>query len=279
MQTFELFRYQLLPISQHQQELFSKQVSADDIRAHKNEYFDQVLSDLPQFRHRGLEIRHKVERHTDEWFIFKLGTHKTVDRDTEEFQRERIESWPNVTVVVHNNPETQIISISKNQRAFSSSSSVAKLFERTVNGPLRAYGLTIQIKEQFEKNNFWSVVKQHEGKVTRVRFEMIAPNMANISRVLKVDLRQMNRDSNCQKTNIELQAVDGAALEISENNELIDGCVEYSSMGGGDIAIKIRGIKKEIRTSTTVKSVQIDELLLNVPGVDLLAVVKQLLAK
>lgn len=270
MQTFELFRYQLLPISQHQQDLFFKQLSADDIRAHKNEFFDQVLSDLPSFRHRGFEIRHKVEYHQGKWFIFKLGAHKSVDRDTEEFQKERIESWPNVTVLVNNDPEIQVIAITRNQRAFSSPSSVAKLFERTLYSPLRAYGLTIQIKEQFEKNDFWSLVSQYEGKVLRVRFEMIAPNMANISRVLKVDLKQLNRDSNCQQTNIELQAVDGATLEISKENELIDGCVEYSSMGGGDIAIKIRGLRREVRTSTTVKTVQIDELLLDAPGSDLL---------
>lgn len=279
MQTFELFRYQLLPISQHQQELFSNHLSADEIRARKNEFFDRVLSELPQFRHRGLEIKHKVEYHAAEWFVFKLGAHKSVDRDTEEFRKERIESWPNVTVVVHNDPDTQVISISRNQRAFSSTSSVAKLFERTLTPPLRAYGLTIQIREQFEKNNFWSVVKAHKGKVNRVRFEMIAPNMANISRVLKVDLRQLNRDSNCQKTNLELEALPGAALEITEKNDLIDGCVEYASLGGGDIAIKIRGLKKEIRTSTTVKSVEIDELFLQVPGSDLLGVVKSLLAK
>ena len=204
MQTFELFRYQLLPISQHQQELFSSPLSADEIRARKNEFFDQVLSRLPQFRHRGLEIKHKVEHHVAEWFIFKLGAHKSVDRDTEEFHKERIESWPNVTGIVHNSPDTQVISISRNPRAFSSTSSVAKLFERTVTPALRAFGLTIQIREQFEQNNFWSVLKQYEGKVSRVRFEMVAPNMANISRVLKVDLRQLNRDSNCQKTDLQL---------------------------------------------------------------------------
>lgn len=279
MQTFELFRYQLLPISQHQQDLFAGQFSADEIRAKKNEFFDQVLSQLPQFRHRGLEIKHIVEHHIAEWFIFKLGAHKSVDRDTEEFRKERIESWPNVTVIVHNSPDTQVISISKNQRAFSSTSSVAKLFERTLAPALRAFGLTIQIREQFEKNNFWSVLQQYEGKISRVRFEMVSPNMANISRVLKVDLRQLNRDSNCQKTDLQLEAVPGAALEIKKKDDLIEGCVEYASMGGGDIAIKVRGLKKEIRTSTTVKSVEIDELFLQVPGADLLGVVNRLLAK
>jgi hypothetical protein len=208
-----------------------------------------------------------------------LGAHKSVDRDTEEFRRERIESWPNVTVIVHNHPDTQVISISRNQRAFTSTSSVAKMFARTVTPALRQFGLSIQIREQFEENKFWSVLDQYPGKVSRVRFEMVAPNMANISRVLKVDLRQLNRDSNCQKTDLQLEAVPGAALEIKKKDDLIEGCVEYASMGGGDIAIKIRGLKKEIRTSTTVKSVEIDEIFLQNPGADLLGVVNRILTK
>jgi hypothetical protein len=63
MQTFELFRFQLLPISQQQYELFSNPLSADEIRERKNEFFNEVLSQLPKFRHRGLEIKHKVEHH------------------------------------------------------------------------------------------------------------------------------------------------------------------------------------------------------------------------
>jgi len=279
MQLFELYRYQLLPSSQHQQDLFNQHLTADQIRERKNDFFDQVLDRLPPFRHRGLEIKHKVIVQEAGWFILKVGAHKSVDRDTEEFRKERIESWPNVTVLIHNAPDTQVIAISRNQRAFASTGTVAKLIERAFTPPLRSFGLTIQIKEQFEKNNFWSIVRLHEGRVTRVRFEMIAPNMANITRTLKIDLRQLNRDSNCQKANLELEALPGAALEISEQNELIDGCVDYASQGGGDIAIKVRGFKKEVRTSTTVKSVEIDELTLQAPSNDLLGVMKRLLER
>jgi len=224
-----------------------------------------------------LEIKHKVQIHEGDWFIFKLGAHKSVDRDTEDFRKERIESWPNVTVLVHNNPDTQIIAISKNFKAFSTTNSVAKILERSLAHSLRAYGLTLVIKEQFEKNNFWSIVREHSGRISRVRFEMVSPNMANISRALKIDFKQLNRESNCQKANLELEAVPGAALELKEGNELLDGCVEYASLGGGDIALKIRGVKKEVRTSTTVKSVEIDELFLRGPGDDLLHLIKRIL--
>ena len=279
MSTFELFRYQLLPASQHQHQLFSVVLSADQLRERKNELFDKALGDIPRFRHRGLEIRHRVQLNQDGWFVFKVGAHKSVDRDTEDFQKEKVESWPNVTVIVNNQPDVQVLAVSKNPRAFSSTTVVAKMFERTLTSLLRDYGLSIQVREQFESANFWAVVNENEGNVLRLRFEMVAPNMANISRSLKIDLKQLNRDTNAQQTNIELEAPPGGALEVSPKNELIDGCVKYSSLGGGDIAIKVRGLRKEIRTSTSVRSVEIDELTLQAPVADLLGALKKILAK
>jgi hypothetical protein len=277
MQIYELFRFQLLPISQHQQELFSKTFTVEEIRARKNEFLNEVLAKLPEFLHPRTEVRHKIERHEEELFIFKLSAHRKLDRYTEEFVLERLETWPNVTVVIDNAPDRQAIGISRNTLAFSSGHVVANLLERTLNGPLAEYGLTIQIQEQFAKNNFWEIIDRYRGRVKRVRFEMVSPNMANISHVLKVDLRQLNRDSNSQRTSIELQAVDGASLELSPNNPLIAGCVEYASLGGGDIAIKVTGLKKEIRTSTSVSTVAIDNLEMALPKKDALDALTRIL--
>lgn len=274
METFELFRYQLLPLSQHQQELFTRAYSADELRSRKNEFFNRVLQQLPPFKHRGLDIRKKVERHDDEILIFKLSTHKSIERYTEEFQKERLETWPHVTIVINNDPNVQSLAVSKNGNAFSSSQTVANLLERTLNPPLRKYGLSIHVRERFEKNDFWNIVREFYDRIRRVRFEMVAPNMANISHVLKVDLKQLNRESNAQRTTIELEATDGATLELSPHDPLISGCVDYASEGGGDIAIKVKGVKKVLRTSTTVKSIQVDEMVLTLPKNELIEALK-----
>jgi hypothetical protein len=277
MQIYELFRFQLLPISQHQQQLFSKTFTVNEIRERKNEFLNEALAELPGFVHPRTEVRHKVERHEDGFFVFKLSAHKKLDRYTEEFMLERLETWPNVTVVIDNDPDRQVIGISRNTLAFSSGHVVANLLERTLNSSLSNYGLTIQIQEQFEKNNFWEIIDKFRGRIKRVRFEMVSPNMANISQVLRVDLKQLNRESNSQRTSIELQAVDGASLELSRDNPLVAGCVEYASLGGGDIAIKVSGLKKEIRTSTSVSTVAIDNLEMELPKKDALAALNRIL--
>jgi hypothetical protein len=277
MQIYELFRFQLLPISQQQQELFSQTYTVEEIRTRKNEFLNNVLKKLPEFLHPRTEVRHKIERHEDELIIFKLSAHKSLNRYTEEFTREQLETWPNVTVVIDNAPDSQVIGISRNSLAFSSGHVVANLLERTLNIPLAEYGLTIQIREQFAKNNFWEIIDRYQGRIKRVRFEMVSPNMANISRVLEIDLKQLNRESNSQRTSIQLEAVDGASLELRPDNPLIAGCIEYASAGGGDIAIKVTGLKKEIRTSTSVSTVAIDNLEMELPKKDALAALNRIL--
>lgn len=51
----------------------------------------------------------------------------------------------------------------------------------------------------------------------------------------------------------------------TSGNDLIYGiwtsdriCVDYASKGGGDIAIKIQGLRKEVRTSSSVKTIEIE---------------------
>ncbi len=193
-----------------------------------------------------------------------------MDRDTEDFNKEKIENWPNVTLVINNNPESQIIAISRNKKAFSSTRSVVNLLEKAITPALHYYGLTVQINELFEKNNFWSLIEEYKGQISKVRFKMIAANMANISKYLKVDLKQLNKDSNCHKANIELESLPNSHLEINRENELIDGCVEYSSQGGGDIVLKINGFRHEVRTSKSIKTVEIDEITVQNPSGDLL---------
>jgi len=260
MSTFELYRYQLLPSSQLQQELFSLPYTADEIREQKNEFFSSALEKFQAISSRTQQIREKIILADGNWFAIKLAPARKVKRSTQNFETETIDNWPHVTIFFNNDPKIQIIGISRNQKAFSETATVVRILQKSLTHILRQFGLTIQIEAMFEQEHFWTLINGNRGKIARVRFEMVSPNMANISHVLKLDLKQLNRDSNCQKANLELEAPAGAALEINEKDDLISGCVKYSSEGGGDIAIKIIGYKKEIRTSSSVKTLEIEEI-------------------
>ncbi len=268
MQTFDLYRYQLLPISQFQQHLFDKPLSADEIRAKKNIFFKMALEQLPQFTSARSQVIHKTVFHLEDWFVLKIGSHKSITRDTEDFHIEKIETWPNITIIINNNSSSQIIAVSRNHKAFNGSRSVINLLSSALTKQLYSFGLSVEIKEIFEKNSFWRMIDEHKNNILKIRFEMIAPNMANISKALTVDLKQLHRDSNCHKANIELEAPHDSHLEVNPDNELINGCVDYSSEGGGDIVLKIKGLRRQLKTSTSIKTLEIDEFSVQNPSAD-----------
>lgn len=260
MPTFDFYRFQLLPSSQTQQYLFEETYSADEIREKKNIFFNTVLNNELKFEHKEYSLNQTKNKLDEDLYLIKIAAYKLIDRENENFEKEKIPNWPSVSIIIDNAPENQTIFISRNQKAFSNTRIVAKILENSLNRYLFSFGLTIQIRETYDKNNFWNLIERHPKKVTRVRFEMVAPNMANISKALKLDLKKLNRESNCQNVNLSLNSLPTTSLEIDKDDELIAGCVEYSSEGGGDIAVKIKGIRKEIRVSDTVRTLEIEEL-------------------
>lgn len=258
---FELFRYQLLPITtQVTKDMFREVKTIDELRENKNKYFREVLDSFPKFSHPTCELKQKVIFSKGSWVSFKLAAHKRLERENEDFKKEHIENWPCVTVFVNNDPDVQIIAISKNRKAFSSGAVVAGLIKDSLKGNLLDYQLSMHVEAIFDKNEFWSIIDRNEGRITNVRFELISPNMANISKSLELDLKQINKDTNSHKTVLELNSPEGANLEIKKTNEVINSLVEYSAEGGGDISFKISGYKKRVHTSSSVSSIEIDEI-------------------
>ncbi|CAN1572773.1 hypothetical protein MCEMAEM4_03403 [Burkholderiaceae bacterium] len=272
MATFELFRYQLLPASQeHQQDLFGESLTLDQIKEKKNEIFWELLQEGALFN--SEKLLQKTLFSEGYWFSIKLAPKRKTVINKPDFRSESVENWPHITVFINNDPAVQIIGVSRNQRAFKDSISVVRTLEKRIGKPLKDRGLTVQFQSIYEQTEFWQLMQQQRGRVERVRFEMISPNMANISGVLKVDLRRLNQESNSQKTTLELEAVAGSALQIDQSDGLISSCVDYSANGGGDIKVKIKGFKKIIRTSTSVRTIEADEIIFedtNCESLDLL---------
>ena len=263
---FELFRYQLLPLTRNVQmdmfpdERFRSINTVEELKARKNEIFGYVLTNFPSLQYRQAEINHKVDMDSPPWFVVEVNTQKSLKRDKQDFEQERIDTWPHVVAIINNQPEIQILAVSRNTKAFGSGAVVAKMLQENLGRVLQKYLLTIQVEALFEKNGFWHLVKEYQGRITSVNFELISPNMANISKGLELDLARLNADTNSHRTDLKLNSSEGSTLEINQENPLVNSLVDYSSEGGGDIEVKIKGIKKTIRTSSSVREISIDEL-------------------
>lgn len=259
---FKLFRYQLLPVTRHAQiDLFHEIRTVEDIEHNKNSFFSELLSKMPKLRHRNIETSQKVCFYKNDVLCLKIAAQKTIERDTENFSKERIDNWPHVTVLINNDPTVQMIAISENIRAFSSAEVVVKVLQNAFNNRLRAYQVKMHVEAIFDKQEFWSLVDKYETKLQSVKFELISPNLANISKSLTLDLKQLNKDTNSHKTNLEFNSPTGATLEINPNNVTLNGLVDYAAQGGGNISVKVKGLKKKIQTSKSIKTIAVDELM------------------
>jgi len=258
--TFNQYRYQILPTTQNVQLDLDGQVrSVEDLRAKKNAFFQQAFSAINIFNYSRGPIVHRKIWSDDDIIILQIGVERDLKRTTREFEEETVENWPDILVAMNNRPDIQMCIIQQGG-GFQKTATVAKLLEDNLNTQLLHYQLSVAFEPIYEKKVFWDLVRRYEGKVTQIEFELISPNMANISGALTIDLGALNRNTNTQRTNIQLNSDTSSSLTPNEGDPLVSGLVDYASQGGGDISVRAKGVRKKIHTARGVNEIHIDEL-------------------
>lgn len=205
----------------------------------------------------------------EDQFIFILfGHQRFVNVHDKEFKENQVEDYPSIRVFINNDPQVQKIAVEHNRLSFNSPETVIKMLEQNLSRYLKKYNLRIYIEPTFEKEEFWHFVEENKEKITQVNFELISPNMANISGALKIDLSQLNLDTNTHKTVIQLNSEKNSHLTLDQNNDLVNSLVDYSSQGGAGVSVKIRGIRKRFEMKEKIKEIAIDEIELSTDNAD-----------
>lgn len=259
---FHLYRYQLLPVSRYfTPHLFDETApkNMDELIARKNVIFAEALRKA-QFKSARSKIVVKPLADRDDFFLYRIAANRSLSRETKEFTTEELDNWPKILVAIWNDPAKQIVAIQQRTAAFQHTKAVAAILFEAVDEFLRQKGLTVAYEPIFEKQTFWKIVRRYEDRVKEVVFEIITPNMADISGSLSEDLVAFAKNSNSIRNKIAIQADPTAALHLSENDTTLHGLVDYSSQGGGNISLTIKGMKKRINTESGVKEIEIDEL-------------------
>ncbi|MBS4036163.1 MAG: hypothetical protein KGZ85_16995 [Ignavibacterium sp.] len=262
-ETYFLYRYQLVPITQKIQMTLDLGINSyEDLVNKKNDIFKSFLSSKKVTLKAKTEALYKIIYSDKDEFLIRIGSHKKLKRHNKEFNEESIEDYPNVLVYINNDSTKQFILIEKNNRAFTSPDVVATMLEQSFKNALLKYQLALYIKPIIEKREFWKVVKEYDQKIRQLTFELIKPNLSNISKTLSEDLKSLQSNTNSHNTKLELNSAKGQVLEnIDEDNQDIEGLVNYSSEGGGDIFLKIKGMKKKIKASKKVhKEITVQEI-------------------
>lgn len=267
---FSIFRYQLLPVSNDIQLSFVEDFpfsSIEELKSRKNEFFTNALHDIRKFIYSRAEVVHKIKIFDDEIIFLLFGHQRFVNVHDKEFNPNQVEDYPSTRVFINNNPAVQKIAVEHNRVSFNSPEAVIKMFEQNISRYLKKYYLRIYIEPTFEKEEFWHFVDENKEKITQVNFELISPNMANISGALKIDLSRLNKDTNTHKTIMQLNSEKHSHLTLDKNSELVNSLVDYSSQGGAGVSVKIRGIRKRFEMKEKIKEIAIDEISLGTENI------------
>jgi hypothetical protein len=261
---FNLYRFQIIPKDRHfQGNLFDDINTIEDLINKKNEIFFRVIKNLGQLKRKSRLIKTSIVFQSDETIIYKFAPKKHITVETKDFKDEKVEDWPSFHVFFWNKPDKQLIAIEEKTKAFQKTTTVNNILMEYVNEKLEEKNLTLFSEPIFQKEDFWNIILAHKQKILDIKFDLITPNMSNISHVLSEDLKSLAKDTNTQKTSLHLFANKHTTLDIDESNSYIDDIASYASRGGGNISIKIKGLKKRKHTSDSIETLEIDDIELN----------------
>lgn len=254
---FSVYRYHLLPISTNQVSLFDREYTYEELVEKKSMIFDNIIKDLQNHTNDFPIELYSNDGHS---YLFRLANPKQtiIYRNFTDI----IENTePYIYITINTDPETQKIAISHNSDAFTtpnvSKNVLLKIFSKYLNNR----GLSIEFEQLFESNTFWSYAKKYNGRIKTIDFEIIKPNLSKISYTIKDSLKPLIEKTNSHKTHLKLDAPKEGVLEnIDKDNKLVDGLVSYSSEGGGNISMKIIGLKSSIKTKDMAKIKKIKEI-------------------
>lgn len=257
----DLFRFQLLPVNRYFQGNLLKQEinSLDKLIDKKNHILQSILTNLENIEWKNHYYKVKIEFQENDLLLLRLAPRKAIKIEKETLEEETIDHWPSITIMIWNDPDKQIILIQDRKQSFSSTKTVVNLLQYVINNILFQHNLVIFIEPIFKKEYFWKIINKHAGKIKMIKFYLITPNMSNISETLSEELKNLAKTTNTSKTLLQFDSDKHTTLHIDKSNKTINNLVDYTSKGGGDIMIKVKGLKNSIHTSRSIKKIEIDE--------------------
>lgn len=266
-----------MPLSRDQQiSLLDEKLTTEELISRKNHFFGQVLKNLNSLYYQSKPLNFDRRLEDDPWHVFRFSRRKSIRRENKDFKVETIDDWPHVTAIVFNDPDVQKIAIERNSRAFDNTFVVSKILTENFQKALEDYGLSVEIEAIFEESHFWDLIAKYRGEIASVDFELVSPNMANMSKSLNERLKAMTKATNSERTNLKFNSARSSALEFDQSDRDLAGIVEYAAKGGGDIKLRLKGLNRRISTREAVKTIEIDELTVEGPSRDVLTLINKL---
>lgn len=247
---FEYYRYQLVPTKIRQLTIDDVPYTTERIKEMKNHFFSDVISRIT-LKHNNKPLHTKILYDNNQKYLLLVGNDRKVPY-VEEFETKKIDSAPYSVIAIDNSPDKQIMAIRNDRNAFSGADTLSRIIERALNEKLSYYNLELHVEAISPKESFWSAILNAKEDVVKIKFEIIKPNMSNISSTLDQEMRGIIDDLNSHKSTITFEATSNGGLEnVNESNIKLNNIVNYATQGGGNATVKF----KDKTTYNTKKSI------------------------
>ena len=260
---FDLYRYQILPISRKQMRLFDKPISPEELKAKKNAFFMQTLNRLVddgQFSYREHLVNHRALHRDADIVIIQLNISRgRVPVETEDFTKEKFVNYPNFIVGFNNRDDSQFILIEREYKAFRFTHIAAKMLEDNLNSAIEDYLLHIEINAVFDTGDFWELIRKYPS-IYHVEFELVAPNLTNIHGEIEDSIEDWFPNTNATTIGIEMNSDKQSNLNLEPGVEPTTSFANVASRGGGNIILRAKEVDYTITTKEFVKRFQCKEL-------------------
>ena len=134
---------------------------------------------------------------------------------------------------------------------------------------LYGYGLSIEVKKEYEKKEFWDLISNQTKGVSMVRFSFSYPNLPRVHQSINELICSESKVVHSKQTTLEYRTDNSEQLDLQESNPQLSGLVDASANSGHPITIKAKGIRKFIHTGNTTKRIYIEDLEANIQEGDL----------
>lgn len=105
---------------------------------------------------------------------------------------------------------------------------------------VRSEPFVLEVNAIVPSETFWNFVRAHEGDVTSIQFEFVAPNMFGEADDYDREMRDMHQQERAQKAKLKLESKDGLNL----NTGRVKRAADYTIKGAGSIEARTRSGKK-----------------------------------
>jgi len=249
---FDLYRYSILPRDRFQSHIFE-----EENLSRKNDIFLKIIQEVNDFSTERIKIISKCIFDKDEFLLLLFAVNRSLKRETKDFNEELIETWPKFNVAIWNNPDKQIIAVQERTEAFQYTKIVMNNIASVINEKFIKDGLLFVFEPLFCKDDFWNIVKKYKKEIKEVEFELVTPNIARIAETLSDQFKDFAKRTNTIRSKINIASDQDASLNISQEDSNLEGLVHYASEGGGSITVKVASLRKSLKTSDSIRTIEL----------------------